>query len=196
MQSRHRQSRGECLTPIGSVGDSNLPNSPIPNFPNLPCGSSPFSWSPFSFASTTWATRPWARIYDEAANAILTDENSHMARARSLSAPTRAREVGYFYWLPSFVRLVGQPLIAIRLNAAFIGVLSVALTYRLARASCFAHCPPSADRGRSVCPREPDGEAGHFPPRGNGGGLGWGQWIALLAAAIQAVNLLGGYRQQ
>ena len=75
---------------------------------------------------------PLGAHYDEAANAILADEIVHGARPLFIRADT-GKEVGYFYLAAAMIRLVGQPLIGIRLASAFIGVLSIALSYRLVR---------------------------------------------------------------
>ena len=99
---------------------------------------------------------PLGAHYDESANAILANEIAQGGRPVFIRAYT-GKEVGYFYLSAGLIRLIGQPLIAIRLTSAFIGLIGVALTWRLGR-ELFADDQKGA-------------------------------WIALLAAAIQAVNL-------
>ena len=75
--------------------------------------------------------------YDEAANAILANEIAQGARPIFIRAYT-GKEVGYFYLAAVAVRLIGHPLTAVRLTSAFIGLLSVAITYHLGPYSDFA----------------------------------------------------------
>jgi 4-amino-4-deoxy-L-arabinose transferase-like glycosyltransferase len=111
---------------------------------------------------------PLGAHYDEAANAILANEIAQGGRPIFIRAYT-GKEVGYFYLSALLIRLVGHPLIAIRLTSAFVGVISVALTWRL---------------GREVFAREPFARENSAHA-----GLRKSAWIGLLAAAIQAVNL-------
>lgn len=99
--------------------------------------------------------------YDEAANAILTDEIAHGAWPIFIEGYT-GKEVLYFYLASLMVRLIGTPLIAIRLTSAFIGTVSVAVTYRMTREMFREHLG------------EGSGRAGD---------------IALIAAALHATNL-------
>ena len=69
------------------------------------------------------------------------------------------KEVLYFYLAAVVIRLMGHPPIAVRVASALIGTASIAIAYRTAREL--------------------------FAEEANG----HGRWIALIAAAIQAVNL-------
>jgi hypothetical protein len=75
---------------------------------------------------------PLGAHYDEAANAVLANEIAAGARPLFIRAYT-GKEVGYFYLAAAVIRLIGQPLIAVRLASAAIGMLSIAISYRAAR---------------------------------------------------------------
>ena len=103
-QAQTKQRR--MLTPIGSVGD------PTSQFPNSPISRSslwliPILLVAFFFRIYDLGHTPLGAHYDEAANAILTDEIAHGARPIFIRAYT-GKEVGYFYLAAIFVRLIGQ----------------------------------------------------------------------------------------
>ncbi len=99
---------------------------------------------------------PLGAHYDEAASAIIADEIAHGARPIFIRAYT-GEEVLFFYLAGIAISLIGHPLIALRLTATWVGIVSIAVSYRTAR-ELFA-------RERH------------------------GQWIAVVAAAIQATIL-------
>ncbi len=70
--------------------------------------------------------------YDEAANAILAgDIGLRGARPTFISSYT-GKEVLFFYLAGGLMRLVGESVLSLRLTAAFVGLLTVAVTYRVA----------------------------------------------------------------
>ncbi|MBN1582536.1 MAG: hypothetical protein JXA89_17640 [Anaerolineae bacterium] len=104
---------------------------------------------------------PLGLHYDEAANVILSDEIAQGAWPIFIRGYT-GKEVLYFYLASLMIRLIGSPLIAVRLASAFIGTVSVAVTYRMTREMFRKH---------------PEEKAGHT------------QKIALIAATLHAANL-------
>ncbi|MBE2220001.1 MAG: glycosyltransferase family 39 protein [Anaerolineae bacterium] len=71
--------------------------------------------------------------YDEAANAILTAEISRGESLPIFIESYTGKEVFFFYMAAGLTRLVGESLFALRLTAAFIGLLTIAATYWLGR---------------------------------------------------------------
>ena len=71
--------------------------------------------------------------YDEAANVILAGEIATGASRPVFIRPYTGKEVLYFYLAAATMRLAGVTPFALRLTSAALGVLTVALTYWLAR---------------------------------------------------------------
>jgi 4-amino-4-deoxy-L-arabinose transferase-like glycosyltransferase len=71
--------------------------------------------------------------YDEAANVILTAEISQGKSLPIFIESYTGKEVLFFYWAAALMRLVGESVFTLRLAAAFVGILTVAVTYWLGR---------------------------------------------------------------
>lgn len=82
--------------------------------------------------------------YDEAADTIIAQQ---IARGESFPLFVEAytgKEVLFFYWAAAWMKLIGPSVFAMRLAAAMLGVLTVAVTYRVVY-ELFASCllPPA-----------------------------------------------------
>ncbi len=73
---------------------------------------------------------PLGLHYDEAANVILSTEIAGGAHPIFIKGYT-GKEVLFFYLASTLVRLIGHPLIAVRLASAMIGLVSVAVTFKM-----------------------------------------------------------------
>ena len=71
--------------------------------------------------------------YDEAANAILAAEIGLQGQRPLFISSYTGKEVLFFYLAGGLMRLIGPSLFALRLTAAFVGLLTVAATYWLGR---------------------------------------------------------------
>ncbi|PIE79779.1 MAG: hypothetical protein CSA11_10740 [Chloroflexi bacterium] len=71
--------------------------------------------------------------YDEAANAILSAEIGRGVSLPIFIESYTGKEVLFFYLAGGLMRLVGESVFALRLTAAFVGMMTVAATYRLGR---------------------------------------------------------------
>jgi len=71
--------------------------------------------------------------YDEAANAILAGEIGLQGERPIFIPSYTGKEVLFFYLASGLMGLVGESLFALRLTAAFAGILTVAATYWLGR---------------------------------------------------------------
>ena len=71
--------------------------------------------------------------YDEAANAILTGEISRGETLPIFIESYTGKEVLFFYFAAGLTRLVGESVFTLRLAAAFIGLITIAVTYWLGR---------------------------------------------------------------
>lgn len=71
--------------------------------------------------------------YDEAANAILSAEIGRGDSLPIFIESYTGKEVFFFYLAGGLLRLVGESLFALRLTAAFIGLMTIAVTYWLGR---------------------------------------------------------------
>jgi 4-amino-4-deoxy-L-arabinose transferase-like glycosyltransferase len=76
--------------------------------------------------------------YDEAANAILAADIAEGKSHPIFIEAYTGKEVLFFYLASAFIRLLGSSAFSLRLTSALIGVLTVLITYQLAR-EMFAH---------------------------------------------------------
>jgi len=85
--------------------------------------------------------------YDEAADTIITEQIARGEGAPIFIDAYTGKEVLFFYWAAAWMKLIGSSVFAMRLAAAMMGVLTVAVTYRAVAeilASCLVH--PAAKR--------------------------------------------------
>ncbi|MCA9997310.1 MAG: glycosyltransferase family 39 protein [Anaerolineales bacterium] len=78
-------------------------------------------------------TAPPGLHYDEAANAILASEIGWQGERPIFIPSYTGKEVLFFYLAGGLMRLIGSSVLALRLTAAFVGLLTVATTYWLGR---------------------------------------------------------------
>ncbi|MCA9966095.1 MAG: glycosyltransferase family 39 protein [Anaerolineales bacterium] len=78
-------------------------------------------------------TTPPGLHYDEAANAILASEIGWQGERPIFIPSYTGKEVLFFYLAGGLMRLIGSTVLALRLTAAFVGLLTVAATYWLGR---------------------------------------------------------------
>lgn len=93
---------------------------------------------------------PRGPYYDEAANTILTGE---IARGEAYPLFIRSytgKEVLFFYLSAGMMKLLGVNLFALRLTSAFVGLVTIAVTFPLAR-ELFDEQPEPARRGLALC---------------------------------------------
>jgi len=72
--------------------------------------------------------RPFGLHYDEAANGILAGEIARGLKRPVFIASYTGKEVLFFYWTALWMQLLGVSTLALRLSAASIGILTVAVT--------------------------------------------------------------------
>ncbi len=91
-------------------------------------------------------TLPPGLHYDEAADTIIAQQIARGESAPLFVAAYTGKEVLFFYWAAAWMKLIGPTVFAMRLAAALLGLLTVAITYRVVR-ELFA--APHSVRGRS-----------------------------------------------
>ena len=69
--------------------------------------------------------------YDEAADTIIAQQIARGESAPIFVAAYTGKEVLFFYWAALWMKLIGPSVFAMRLAAALLGVLTVAVTYRV-----------------------------------------------------------------
>jgi 4-amino-4-deoxy-L-arabinose transferase-like glycosyltransferase len=87
-------------------------------------------------------TLPPGLHYDEAADTIIAQQIARGESAPIFVAAYTGKEVLFFYWAAAWMKLIGPSVFAMRLAAAMLGVLTVAVTYWTVRelfASCILH---------------------------------------------------------
>src|SRR5512139_4254681 len=84
-------------------------------------------------------TLPPGLHYDEAADTIIAQQIARGESAPIFVAAYTGKEVLFFYWAAAWMKLIGPSLFAMRLAAALLGVLTVAVTYRVVY-EMFASC--------------------------------------------------------
>src|SRR5512136_852677 len=67
--------------------------------------------------------------YDEAADTIIAQQIARGESAPIFVAAYTGKEVLFFYWAAAWMKLIGPSAFAMRLAAAMLGVLTVAVTY-------------------------------------------------------------------
>jgi 4-amino-4-deoxy-L-arabinose transferase-like glycosyltransferase len=93
-------------------------------------------------------TLPPGLHYDEAADTIIAQQIARGESAPIFVAAYTGKEVLFFYWAALWMKLIGPSVFAMRLAAAMLGVLTVAVTYWTTR-ELFAS-PRDAQRRNSV----------------------------------------------
>jgi len=94
-------------------------------------------------------TLPPGLHYDEAADTIIAQQIARGESAPIFVAAYTGKEVLFFYWAAAWMKLIGPTVFAMRLAAAMLGILTVAITYWTVR-ELFASClPPPASGTRS-----------------------------------------------
>jgi len=78
-------------------------------------------------------TLPPGLHYDEAADTIIAQQIARGESAPIFVAAYTGKEVLFFYWAAAWMKLIGPTVFAMRLAAAMIGILTVAVTYRVVR---------------------------------------------------------------
>jgi 4-amino-4-deoxy-L-arabinose transferase-like glycosyltransferase len=83
--------------------------------------------------------------YDEAADTIIAQQIARGESAPIFVAAYTGKEVLFFYWAAAWMKLIGPTIFAMRLAAAMLGILTVAVTYWTTR-ELFASCllPPAS----------------------------------------------------
>ena len=91
-------------------------------------------------------TLPPGLHYDEAADTIIAQQIARGESAPIFVAAYTGKEVAFFYWAAAWMRLIGPTVFAMRLAAALLGLLTVAITYWAVR-ELFASClqPPASE---------------------------------------------------
>jgi hypothetical protein len=92
-------------------------------------------------------TLPPGLHYDEAADTIIAQQIARGESAPIFVAAYTGKEVLFFYWAAAWMKLIGPTVFAMRLAAAMLGLLTVAVTYWTTR-ELFA--TPLAHRGRGA----------------------------------------------
>ncbi len=92
-------------------------------------------------------TLPPGLHYDEAADTIIAQQIARGESAPIFVAAYTGKEVLFFYWAALWMKLIGPSVFVMRLAAALLGILTVAVTYWAVR-ELFA--APLARRGRGV----------------------------------------------
>ncbi|NTU63512.1 MAG: hypothetical protein HGB05_08935, partial [Chloroflexi bacterium] len=85
--------------------------------------------------------------YDEAADTIIAQQIARGESSPLFVEAYTGKEVLFFYWAAAWMKLIGPSVLAMRLAAAMLGVLTVAVTYWIVR-ELFA--APRAQRGRGA----------------------------------------------
>src|SRR5512137_528639 len=78
-------------------------------------------------------TVPPGLHYDEAADTIIAQQIARGESAPIFVAAYTGKEVLFFYWAAAWMKLIGPTVFAMRLAAAMLGILTVAVTYRVVR---------------------------------------------------------------
>src|SRR5512136_5225 len=89
-------------------------------------------------------TLPPGLHYDEAADTIIAQQIARGESAPLFVSAYTGKEVLFFYWAAAWMKLIGPTVFAMRLAAAMLGILTVAVTYWMV---CELLAEPSA-RGR------------------------------------------------
>ncbi len=92
-------------------------------------------------------TLPPGLHYDEAADTIIAQQIARGESSPLFVEAYTGKEVLFFYWAAAWMKIVGPSVFAMRLAAAVLGVLTVAMTYWTVR-ELFA--APLAQRGRGI----------------------------------------------
>src|SRR5512145_2815204 len=74
-------------------------------------------------------TLPPGLHYDEAADTIVAQQIARGESAPIFVEAYTGKEVLFFYWAAAWMKLIGPSVFAMRLAAAMLGVLTVAVTY-------------------------------------------------------------------
>src|SRR5512137_1525428 len=74
-------------------------------------------------------TVPPGLHYDEAADTIIAQQIARGESAPIFVEAYTGKEVLFFYWAAAWMKLIGPSVFAMRLAAAMLGVLTVAITY-------------------------------------------------------------------
>ena len=86
-------------------------------------------------------TLPPGLHYDEAADTIIAQQIARGESAPIFVAAYTGKEVLFFYWAAAWMKIIGPTVFAMRLAAAMLGILTVAVTYWAVR-ELFASCIP------------------------------------------------------
>jgi 4-amino-4-deoxy-L-arabinose transferase-like glycosyltransferase len=91
-------------------------------------------------------TLPPGLHYDEAADTIIAQQIARGESAPIFVTAYTGKEVLFFYWAAAWMKLIGPTVFAMRLAAAMLGVLTVAIAYWAVR-ELFATCilPPASE---------------------------------------------------
>jgi hypothetical protein len=85
--------------------------------------------------------------YDEAADTIIAEQIARGESAPIFVEAYTGKEVLFFYWAAAWMKLIGPSIFVMRLAAAMMGILTVAITYRVVKEML---APPLALSGRGV----------------------------------------------
>lgn len=78
-------------------------------------------------------TLPPGLHYDEAADTIIAEQITRGESTPIFIEAYTGKEVLFFYWAAAWMNLIGPSVYAMRLAAALMGILTVAVTYRAVR---------------------------------------------------------------
>ncbi|HZY46152.1 MAG TPA: glycosyltransferase family 39 protein [Anaerolineae bacterium] len=92
-------------------------------------------------------TTPPGLHYDEAADTIIAEQIARGDSAPIFVEAYTGKEVLFFNWAAAWMKLIGPSVFAMRLAAAMLGILTVALTYRVVKEML---SPPLALSGRGA----------------------------------------------
>ncbi len=78
-------------------------------------------------------SQPPGLHYDEAADTIIAEQIARGESAPIFVEAYTGKEVLFFYWAAAWMKLIGTSVLAMRLAAAMLGILTVAITYWMTR---------------------------------------------------------------
>lgn len=88
--------------------------------------------------------------YDEAADTIIAQQIARGESAPIFVTAYTGKEVLFFYWAAAWMKLIGPTVFAMRLAAAWTGVLTVAATYRAVRELFASPLSPTSQKARGL----------------------------------------------
>ncbi len=124
--------------------------------------------------------------YDEAADAIIAEQIARGESAPIFVEAYTGKEVLFFYWAAAWMKLIGTSVFAMRLAAAMMGILTVAVTYRVVREMIDPAKRPSSEVERGHPALSPVRTA-RFTARVKRRGIGR-ESVALLATIFIATS--------